>query len=157
MEVLVVNDIQFLLVWVLSFSLYLIIYTYWIPLKTQKKIETWLLSSESDAALNEGLDVIVKSIREQTLHDFEEFMMPQARESLKKFWAGAMGAAAKELQGSEEGSQLSLMHSMAEELKDQPWYIQAAASKLIPIINKAAESSDKVKTVTKTANSFGFK
>ena len=151
------NDIQFLLVWILSFTLYLLIYTYWIPLKTQKKIETWLLSSESDAALNEGLDVIVKSIREQTLQDFEEFMMPQARESLKKFWAGAMGAAAKELQGSEQGSQLSLMHSMAEELKDQPWYIQAAASKLIPVINKAAEASDKVKTVTKTANNFGFK
>jgi len=151
------NDVQFLLVWIMSFSLYLLIYTYWIPLKTQKKIETWLLSSESDAALNEGLDVIVKSIREQTLQDFEEFMMPHARESLKKFWAGAMGAAAKELKGSEEGSQMSLMHSMAEELKDQPWYVQAAASKLIPIINKAAESSEKVKTVTKTANSFGFK
>jgi len=151
------TNIEFGLIWALSFCLYLVIYTYWIPLKTQKRIETWLLSSESDAALNEGLDVIVKSIREQTLHDFEEFMMPHARESLKKFWAGAMGAAAKELQGSEEGSQLSLMHSMAEELKDQPWYIQAAASKLIPIINKAAESSDKVKTVTKTANSFGFK
>jgi len=153
------NDVQFLLVWIMSFSLYLLIYTYWIPLKTQKKIETWLLSSESDAALNEGLDVIVKSIREQTLHDFEEFMMPHARESLKKFWAGAMGAAAKELKGSEEGSQLSMMHSMAEELKDQPWYIQAAASKLIPIINKAAVESDKpkVETVTKIANTFGFK
>jgi len=152
-----VTNIEFGLIWALSFCLYLAIYTYWIPLKTQKRIETWLLSSESDAALNEGLDVIVKSIREQTLHDFEEFMMPQARESLKKFWAGAMGAAAKELQGSEEGSQLSLMHSMAEELKDQPWYIQAAASKLIPVINKAAESSEKVKTITKTANTFGFK
>lgn len=151
------NDVQFLLVWIMSFSLYLLIYTYWIPLKTQKKIETWLLSSESDAALNEGLDVIVKSIREQTLQDFEDFMMPQARESLKKFWAGAMGAAAKEFQGSEQGSQMSLMHSMAEELKDQPWYIQAAASKLIPVINKAAEASDKVETVTKTANNFGFK
>jgi len=154
------TDLQFLLVWILSFSLYLVIYTYWIPLKTQKRIETWLLSSESDAALNEGLEVIVKSIREQTLQDFEEFMMPAARESLKKFWAGAMGAAAKELQGSEQGSHMSMMHSMAEELKDQPWYIQAAASKLIPIINKAAaEQSDEseVKTITKTANDFGFK
>jgi len=151
------NDVQFLLVWIMSFSLYLLIYTYWIPLKTQKKIETWLLSSESDAALNEGLDVIVKSIREQTLRDFEDFMMPQARESLKKFWAGAMGAAAKELQGSEQGSQMSLMHSMADELRSEPWYIQAAASKLLPIIKKASEASDKVETVTKTANNFGFK
>ena len=121
------------------------------------RIEKWLLSSESDEALNEGLDVIVKSIREQTLQDFEEFMMPQARESLKKFWAGAMGAAARELKGSEEGSQMSMMHSMADSLKDEAWYIQAAAAKLIPIINKAAEKSDTVKTVTKTANTFGFK
>ena len=29
--------------------------------------------------------------------DFEEFMLPQARENLQKFWAGAMGAAAKEM------------------------------------------------------------
>ena len=148
---------EFALIWALSFLLYLAIYTYWIPLKTQKRIETWLLSSESDAALNEGLDVIVKSIREQTLIDFEEFMLPQARQSLQKFWAGAMGAAAKELQGSEEGSQLSLMHSMADELRSEPWYIQAAASKLLPIIKKASEKSDKVETVTKTANTFGFK
>ena len=148
---------EFALVWALSFCLYLVIYTYWIPLKTQKRIETWLLSSESDAALHDGLEVIVKRIREQTLIDFEEFMLPQARENLKTFWAGAMGAAAKEVKGSEEGSQLSLMHSMAEELKDQPWYIQAAASKLIPVINKAAEGSDKVTTVVKEANSFGFK
>ena len=151
------TDQLFAIIWLFSFCLYFTIYTIWIPLKTQKRIETWLLSSESDAALNEGLDVIVKSIREQTLRDFEEFMMPQARESLKKFWAGAMGAAAKELQGSEQGSQMSLMHSMADELRSEPWYIQAAASKLLPIIKKASESSEKVETVTKTANNFGFK
>ena len=73
------NDVQFLLVWIMSFSLYLLIYTYWIPLKTQMRIEKWLLSEESDTALNEGLEVIVRSIREQTLKDFEEFMLPRAR------------------------------------------------------------------------------
>ena len=151
------NDETFAVIWILSFGLYFLIYTFWIPLKTQRRIEDWLRDSESDETLLLALEVIVKRIREQTLIDFEEFMLPQARESLKKFWAGAMGAAAKELQGSEEGSQMSLMHSMAEELKDQPWYIQAAASKLIPVINKAAESSEKVKTITKTANTFGFK
>ena len=57
------NDEQFIVVWIMSFLLYLVIYTFWIPLKTQKKIELWLLSSESDKALNEGLEVIVKSIR----------------------------------------------------------------------------------------------
>ena len=143
------NDEQFLIVWIMSFLLYLVIYTFWIPLKTQKKIETWLLSSESDSALNEGLEVIVKSIREQTLHDFEEFMLPRARESLKKFWGGAMGNAARELGKGEEGSQLSLLHNMTKDLSGQPWYVQAAASKLLPIMQNAAKTdSNAVKTIS---------
>jgi len=134
------NDIQFLIVWIMSFLLYLVIYTYWIPLKTQKKIELWLLSSESDNALNQGLEVIVKSIREQTLQDFEEFMLPRARDSLQKFWSGAMGNAAKELGKGEEGSQLNLLHNMTKDLSGQPWYVQAAASKLLPIIQNASNT-----------------
>jgi len=141
------NDEQFLVVWIMSFLLYLVIYTFWIPLKTQKKIETWLLSSESDKALNEGLEVIVRSIREQTLQDFEEFMLPRARESLKKFWGGAMGNAARELGKGEEGSQLSLLHNMTKDLSGQPWYVQAAASKLLPIMQNAAKTdTNAVKT-----------
>ena len=144
------NDEQFIVVWIMSFLLYLVIYTFWIPLKTQKKIETWLLSEESDTALNEGLEVIVRSIREQTLKDFEEFMLPRARESLQKFWSGAMGNAAKELGKSEEGSQLSLLHNMTKDLSGQPWYVQAAASKLLPIIQNATnKQSGAVDTVSK--------
>ena len=134
------NDAQFIVVWIMSFLLYLVIYTFWIPLKTQKKIETWLLSKDSDDALNQGLEVIVKSIREQTLQDFEEFMLPRARESLQKFWSGAMGNAAKELGKGEEGSQLSLLHNMTKDLSGQPWYVQAAASKLLPIIENASKT-----------------
>lgn len=134
------SDELFALVWVLSFGLYLLIYTYWIPLRTQKKIETWLMSEESDETLLASLGVITHKIREQALVDFEEFMLPQARDSFKNFWNGAMGNAAQELGKSEEGSQLSIMHNMASELKDQPWYIQAAASKLLPVITKAAEN-----------------
>jgi len=45
---------------------------------------------------------------------------------------------------------------MTEELKDQPWYVQAAASKLIPVISKAAQNQDK-KEVTKLVHGkFGF-
>ncbi len=144
------NDEQFIIVWIMSFLLYLVIYTFWIPLKTQKKIETWLLSSESDKALNEGLEVIVRSIREQTLQDFEEFMLPRARESLKKFWGGAMGNAARELGKGEEGSQLSLLHNMTKDLSGQPWYVQAAASKLLPIMQNAAKTdTNAVETISK--------
>jgi len=141
------SDELFALVWLLSFGLYLGIYTYWIPLRTQKKIEDWLMSDESDETLLASLEVITTKIREQLLVDFEEFMLPQARDSFKNFWNGAMGNAAQELGKSEEGSQLSIMHNMASELKDQPWYIQAAASKLLPVITKAAENQDNA-TVT---------
>jgi len=134
------NDEQFLVVWIMSFLLYLLIYTFWIPLKTQKKIETWLLSKDSDDALNQGLEVIVKSIREQTLQDFEEFMLPRARESLQKFWSGAMGNAAKELGKGEDGSKLKMLHDMSQELSTQPWYVQMLGSKLLPIIENASKT-----------------
>ena len=133
------TDAIFAAIWILSFGLYLLIYTYWIPLRTQEKIESWLKSSESDETLLMSLDVITKKIREQMLIDFEEFMLPQARESLKKFWAGSMGAAAKELKGSEEGSQLSLMHGITSELSGSPWYVQALASKVLPMIAEAGK------------------
>jgi len=140
------TDLTFALIWILSFFLYLGIYTWHIPLRTQKKIESWLKSSESDETLLMSLDVITKKIREQMLIDFEEFMLPQARESLKKFWAGAMGNAAQELKGSEEGSQLSLLHNITQDLSGQPWYVQALASKMLPMITEAAAKGSKTKT-----------
>jgi len=148
------TDQMFFLIWFLSFGLYLAIYTWWIPLKTQKKIESWLKSSESDETLLMSLDVITKKIREQMLIDFEEFMLPQARESFKKFWAGSMGAVAKELKGSEEGSQLSMLHSITKELDSQPWYIQMLGSKLLPIITDASKNQPKVKD--KLGSSMGI-
>ena len=134
------TDQQFLLIWIFSFFLYFTIYTVWTPLKTQKKIESWLMSSESDETLLSSLDVITKKIREQMLIDFEEFMLPQARENLQKFWAGAMGNAAKELKGSDEGSNLSLLHNITQDLSGQPWYVQALASKMLPMITEAVKT-----------------
>jgi len=141
------TDQQFLLIWIFSFFLYFAIYTIWIPLKTQKKIESWLKSSESDKTLLMSLDVITKKIREQMLIDFEEFMLPQARESFQKFWTGAMGHAAKELKNSDQGSNLSLMHSISKELENQPYYIQMLGAKLLPIITEAAKKQPIGKSV----------
>ena len=132
------NDETFAVIWVLSFLLYLVIYTFWIPLKTQERIEDWLLSDESDETLVQSLEVIVKEIRKTTLHDFEEFMLPRAKEAAQKFWSGAMGNAAKQLGKTEEGSQLNMLSEMAKDLSGQPWYVQAAASKLLPMMEKAA-------------------
>ena len=141
------TDQTFYVIWILSFFLYFTIYTLWIPLKTQKKIESWLKSDESDETLLMSLDVITKKIREQMLIDFEEFMLPQARESFQKFWSGAMGHAAKELKNSDEGSGLSLMHSITKELENQPYYIQMLGAKLLPIITEAAKKQPIGKSV----------
>jgi len=137
------SDAAFYLFALISFVIYFIIYTYYVPLKTQQKIESWLKSSESDETLLMSLDVITKKIREQMLIDFEEFMLPQARESLQKFWSGAMGNAAKELKGSEEGSNLSLLHNITQDLSGQPWYVQALASKMLPMITEAVKTQPK--------------
>ena len=134
------NDETFALIWVLSFLLYLVIYTFWIPLKTQERIEDWLLSDESDETLVQSLEVIIKEIRKTTLVDFEEFMLPRAKEAAQKFWSGAMGNAAKQLGKTEEGSQLNMLSEMAKDLSGQPWYVQAAASKFLPMLQNAAGS-----------------
>jgi len=135
------TDETFYIIWLFSFFLYFAIYTLWIPLKTQMRIEKWLRSEESDDTLLLSLDVITTRIREQMLIDFEEFMLPQARENLQKFWAGAMGNVAKEMKNSEEGSQLSMLHNMTKELDSQPWYIQMAASRLLPMLGRSATSA----------------
>jgi len=139
------NDSTVAVIWILSFGLYLLIYTYWIPLRTQEKIESWLRSEESDETLLMSLEVITKRIREQMLIDFEEFMLPEARKNLQKFWSGAMGNVAKEMKNSDEGAGMSIMHSLASELSGQPWYVQALGSKLLPAITEAVKTQKKPK------------
>ena len=131
---------EFMAVWVLSFLLYLVIYTWWIPYRTQRHIENWLRSEDSDDTLILSLQVIIKAIREQALVDFEEFMLPRARESLQKFWSGAMGNAVKEIGKTEEGSKLAMISGMADSLKNESWYVQALASKFLPILEKASKT-----------------
>jgi hypothetical protein len=139
------ND-EFILVWLLSFFLYLVIYTWWIPHRTQVHIEKWLRSEDSDETLILSLQVIIKAIREQALVDFEEFMLPRARESFKNFWSGAMGNVAKEIGKTEEGSNLHMLSNMAKSLENESWYVQAMASKLLPILQKSAEKGGATKT-----------
>ena len=148
------TDAAFYLFALISFAIYFIIYTYYVPLKTQQKIESWLKSSESDKTLLMSLDVITKKIREQMLIDFEEFMLPQARESFQKFWTGAMGHAAKELKNSDQGN-LSLMHSITKELENQPYYIQMLGAKLLPIITEAAKKQPIGKSVAEIGMGLG--
>jgi len=135
------SDETFLILWIFSFGIYILAYTYWIPLRTQKKIEQWLRSESSDETLLLSLEVITKEIRERAIVDFEEFMLPRAKEAFQKFWAGAMGNAAQSLGKTEEGSGLALLQSMSKDLQGQPWYVQAAASKLLPVLTEAANKT----------------
>ena len=139
------TDNTFYFIWLISFFLYFVIYTFWIPYRTQVRIEEWLRSEDSDDTLLLSMGVIVKSIREQALHDFEEFMLPRARESLQKFWSGAMGNAVKEIGKTEEGSKLSMLSSMAQDLSGQPWYVQAMATKFLPMIENATKTDKNAK------------
>jgi len=139
------TDNTFFVIWLVSFFLYFVIYTFWIPYRTQVRIEQWLRSEDSDDTLLLSMGVIVKSIREQALHDFEEFMLPRARESLTKFWSGAMGNAVKEIGKTEEGSKARMLSDMAKDLSGQPWYVQQLATKFLPIIENATKTPGNAK------------
>ena len=139
------TDNTFFVIWLVSFFLYFVIYTFWIPYRTQVRIEQWLRSEDSDDTLLLSMGVIVKSIREQALNDFEEFMLPRARESLTKFWSGAMGNAVKEIGKTEEGSKARMVSDMAKDLSGQPWYVQQLATKFLPIIENATKTQGNAK------------
>ena len=101
------TDEMFALVWVLSFGLYLLIYTYWIPLRTQKKIETWLMSEESDETLLASLTVITNKIREQAPGRLRGVHDSSSEKERNRFLERCYGDAAQKLGETEEGSQLS--------------------------------------------------
>ena len=57
-----------------------------------------------------------------------------------------MGNAVKEIGKTEEGSKLSMLANMANDLSGQPWYVQAMATKLLPIIENATKSEGSSKS-----------
>ena len=54
-----------------------------------------------------------------------------------------MGSVAKEMKNSDEGAGMSMMHNIASELSDQPWYVQMLGSKLLPAITEAVKKQPK--------------
>ena len=56
------TDQMFFLVWFLSFGLYLVIYTWWIPIRTRKNIEAWLMSEESNEtfAVEKRVSIVIE-------------------------------------------------------------------------------------------------
>ena len=55
---------------------------------------------------------------------------------IQKFYEGAAGATARSLGGNPEG----LAANMLKELSDEPWYVQAIASKLLPSLQSATKN-----------------
>ena len=102
------------------------------------------MSEESDETLLASLSVITNKIREQALVDFEEFYDPSSEKERNRFFGTVLwGMLPKNWARRRKDRSCLLLHSMTEELKDQPWYVQAAASKLIPVIQKAADNKTK--------------
>ena len=58
------------------------------------------------------------------------------RGRIQKFYEGAAGKAAQAMGGNPEG----LAANMLKELSDEPWYVQAIASKLLPSLQSATKN-----------------
>ena len=129
-----------LLAWTLLTIGYFTAIVWVAPKRAREEWVNWVRSPASDEVLIEALEGYTNHLRSCQLVDFEEHILPAARKSLQDWFNGAMGNAARHLQkDSKEGAGLSIMASMAEELKDQPWYVQAAATKILPLIENAVQ------------------
>ena len=61
------------------------------------------------------------------------------RGRIQKFYEGAAGKAAQVMVGEKEG----FAANMLKEISQEPWYVQAIASKLLPSLEKASEGLGK--------------
>ena len=61
------------------------------------------------------------------------------RGRIQKFYEGAAGKAAQGMLGEKEG----FAANMLKEISQEPWYVQAIASRLLPSLEKASEGLGK--------------
>ena len=61
------------------------------------------------------------------------------RGRIQKFYEGAAGKAAQAMVGEKEG----FAANMLKEISQEPWYVQAIASRLLPSLEKASEGLGK--------------
>ena len=90
------------------------------------------------------------------LEDYTEHLMGEFSLFLRQFFASAAGNAAKSIGKTEEGGQLNLAQSILSNLKDEEWYIQALAPRLLGLLQNAGAPGETVAEAIKTAYSPGL-
>ena len=90
------------------------------------------------------------------LEDYTEHLMKEFSVFLRQFFASAAGNAAKSIGKTEEGGQLNLAQSILSNLKDEEWYIQALAPRLLGLLQNAGGPGETVAEAIKTAYNPGL-
>ena len=140
------QEILFLLFMTCELIAIMALYTFWIiprvALKTNNLFEERMLDKTWDIPA--------------MLEDYTEHLMKEFSVFLRQFFASAAGNAAKSIGKTEEGGQLNLAQSILSNLKDEEWYIQALAPRLLGLLQNAGGPGETVAEAIKTAYNPGL-
>ena len=154
------QEILFLLFMVFELAAILSLYQFIIipriALKTNNLFEERMLDKTWDipAMLEDYTDHLMETCSislKKSLErdgDFSKF--------LRQFFASAAGNAAKSIGKTEEGGQLNLAQSILSNLKDEEWYIQALAPRLLGLLQNAGGPGETVAEAIKTVYKPGL-
>ena len=108
-----------------------------------KVVEHWLTEIESGRI---DLPQVLKSYTGEIMRNIDALLFgyvdqdgKKNRGRIQKFYEGAAGKAAQVMVGEKEG----FAANMLKEISQEPWYVQAIASRLIPSLEKASEGLGK--------------
>ena len=108
-----------------------------------KVVEHWLTEIESGRI---DLPQVLESYTGEIMRNIDGLLFgyvdqdgKKNRGRIQKFYEGAAGKAAQVMVGEKEG----FAANMLKEISQEPWYVQAIASRLIPSLEKASEGLGK--------------
>ena len=108
-----------------------------------KVVEHWLTEIESGRI---DLPQVLESYTGEIMRNIDGLLFgyvdqdgKKNRGRIQKFYEGAAGKAAQVMVGEKEG----FAANMLKEISQEPWYVQAIASKLLPSLEKASEGLGK--------------
>lgn len=137
------QEILFLLFLFLEGSFLVLLYTYWIvPTVSKNTVSRW------ERKMLEGDFDLDKMVLDHLMERMSEFMIT--------FFSSAAANAAKRIGKTEEGGQMNLVNSMLGNLKDEPWYIQALAPRLLGLLETAGVPPETASKAIKTVWSPGL-
>ena len=108
-----------------------------------KVVEHWLTEIESGRI---DLPQVLESYTGEIMRNIDGLLFgyvgqdgKKNRGRIQKFYEGAAGKAAQTMVGEKEG----FAANMLKEISQEPWYVQAIASRLLPSLEKASEGLGK--------------